>query len=736
MKRILFLTAFSSSFFLHAQQKDTADLSPVEVKAIRVSATAPFAKTNINKAQIERQNLGQDLPYLLNQTPSVVVNSDAGNGIGYTGIHIRGTDATRINVTLNGIPYNDAEDQGTFFVDLPDFASSVNSIQIQRGVGSSTNGAGAFGATINFSTNEIHKKAYAEINNSFGSFNSWKNTIMAGTGLLKNHWTIDFRLSRISSDGYIDRASSNLKSGYFSTAYISEKTTLKFNIFAGKEKTYQAWNGIPEAKLNNDLTELEEHYQNNVGSLYFTPADSINLFTSAPRKYNYFTYPNQTDNYWQNHYQLFFTQKISPTFDFNTAVFFTKGYGYYEEYKVAQSYADYHMPYPVVGADTIFTTDLIRRLWLNNNFYGDIFSLQHQTKTTQLIFGGAVTRYEGEHYGEVIWADKGITGPNRWYDVFAYKNDFNFYTKCQQDITPTLQSFVDLQYRLVKYNLNGFEDNPTLYVKNNYNFFNPKFGLSYHQNNWLAYASFSVANKEPNRDDFEASLQQQPKPEHLKDLEIGVENKNQKRFFSANVYYMNYRDQLALTGKINDVGAYTRTNIPKSYRLGIELQASTIIEKWLKASANLTLSRNKILNFTEYVDDYDNGGQKSFFHSQPDISFSPSVIGAATITFIPVKNVNIDLLSKYVSKQYLDNTNNENRKLNPYFTEDLRAIYSFHKKWLKNVDLIFQIYNLLNEQYESNGYTYSYFYNAKLITENFYFPMAGTNWMFGVNIKL
>lgn len=736
MKRIALFICFGSYLSVHAQEKDSADLAPVEVKAIRVNATAPFAKTNISKAQIEQQNLGQDLPFLLNQTSSVVINSDAGNGVGYTGIHIRGTDATRINITLNGIPYNDAESQGSFFVDLPDFASSVNSIQIQRGVGSSTNGAGAFGATINFSTDEVNKKAYAEVNNSYGSFNTWKNTVKAGTGLMGNHFTTDIRLSRISSDGFIDRAGSKLKSLYFSTAYLSGKTDLRFNILLGKEKTYQAWNGIPQAKLFNDKAALEEHYQNNVGSLYFTAADSINLFNAAPRKYNYFTYPNQTDNYWQNHYQLFFTERFTPKTIFNTALFFSKGYGYYEEYKVDQNYADYKMSYPVNGSDTIFTTDLIRQLWLNNNFYGTVFSLQHQSSSAQLIFGGAATRYEGKHYGEVIWAQNGLTGPTGWYNLAAFKNDVNVYAKWQQDITATLQSFIDVQYRGIKYNLNGFRHNPSLFINKAYNFFNPKFGLSYHQNNWLVYSSYSIANKEPNRDDFEAGLLQQPKPEHLNDIEFGIENKNAKKSFSANFYYMYYKDQLVLTGKINDVGAYTRTNIPKSYRLGIELQGAATIYQWLKLSANVSLSRNKILNFTEYIDDYDNGGQKTNFYSQPDISFSPAVISAGTITVLPVKKLSIDLLSKYVSKQYLDNTNNEARKLNAYFTEDARAIYSFSKKWLKNIDLILQVNNIFNKKYEPNGYTYSYYYNAKLTTENFYFPMAGTNLMFAINIKL
>lgn len=713
MKRIAFLIFIALSLTGFGQEKnDTSELPPVEVRAVTASPTAPFAKTNLGKKEIAGQNLGQDLPFLLNQTPSVVINSDAGNGIGYTGIRIRGTDATRINVTLNGIPYNDAESQGTFFVDLPDFASSVNRIQIQRGVGTSTNGAGAFGATINFSTNEVNKIAYAEVNSSFGSFNTWKNTIKAGSGLLSDHFTIDARLSRISSNGYIDRATSNLKSFYVSSAYLSNKTGLRLNIFSGKEKTYQAWYGVSETDLKENRT--------------------IN-YAGTERSGE--PYDNETDNFKQDHYQLFFTQQFTPPLSLNIAGFFTRGKGYYEQYKADEDYADYGMQYPVIGSDTLFTSDFIRQLWLNNYFYGSVFSLQHQSQKTQLIVGGAVTKYNGSHYGEVTWASKVLMHPTRWYDLDASKKDLNVYGKWQQDLSNAMQLFADVQYRRVKYDLFGFRDHPALLINNTFNFFNPKLGLSYHKNNLLAYTSYSIANKEPNRDDFEAGLNQQPKPENLHDLEIGVEKKNQKILWSANLYYMKYKDQLVLTGKINDVGAYTRTNIAKSYRLGIELQGSIAISKWMKASANLTFSKNKILNFTEYIDDYDNGGQKINHYPENDISFSPSVVGAGTITVTPVERLTIDLLSKYVGQQYLDNTGNDFRKLDPYFTEDIRIMYSFHKKWLKNVDLIFQANNVFNKLYEPNGYTFSYYYNNELTTENYYFPMAGRNFFTGINLK-
>ncbi len=714
MKRTAFFLSFLAVAAMANAQTDTTELQAVEVRATRAGNTAPFTKTNLTKAAIEKQNLGQDLPFLLNQTPSVVINSDAGNGVGYTGIRIRGVDPTRINVTLNGIPFNDAESQGSFFVDLPDFASSVNSIQIQRGVGTSSNGAGAFGATINVSTNEWNKDAYAESNNSYGSFNTWKNTLKAGSGLIDDHFTTDIRLSRINSDGYIDRASSDLKSFYFSTGYINAKSSLRFNIFSGNEKTYQAWNGISEADLKTN------------------------------RRINYAgmekpgtPYENETDNYKQNHYQLFFNHQLSKTLSFNTGLFYIRGKGYYEQYKADEDYADYGLSNRLEGTETITTSDFIRQLWLDNHYYGDVFSIMHQQGNTQLTLGGAITKYLGNHYGDVIWAKNGMDDPkHRWYDLDAEKNDANVYLKWQQNLSPVWQLFTDVQYRRVNYDIDGFRDNPKLAVHNTYNFLNPKAGISYHKNNWLIYGSYSLANKEPNRDDFEAGIHQQPKREQLHDFEAGVERSGKKYNWASTLYYMKYKDQLVLTGKVNDVGSYTRTNIDNSYRLGIELQGGYVFNNWLQLNANLTLSRNKLVDFTEYIDDYDNGGQKANTYKKADISFSPDIVGGATVTIKPAQPLEINLLSKYVGKQYLDNTQNENRKLDPYFTEDVRVAYSLSKNWLKNASLIFQVNNVFDKKYEPNGYTFSYYADNQLATENYYYPMAGTNWMVGLNIKL
>jgi iron complex outermembrane receptor protein len=715
MKRIAFFSfmLFASNAWSQSTDQDTTELSPVEVRATRAGNLAPFAKTNLNNAAIEKQNLGQDLPFLLNQTPSTVVNSDAGNGVGYTGIRIRGTDAARINVTLNGIPYNDAESQGSFFVDLPDFASSLNSIQVQRGVGTSSNGAGAFGGTINLSTNELITNPYGEFNNSYGSFNTWKNTIKVGTGLMGGHFTTDIRLSNITSDGYIDRASSDLKSYYLSSAYISDKTTFRLNIFSGKEKTYQAWYGVSEADLKTNRTTNYAGMEK----------------PGSP-------YDNETDNYKQDHYQFFYNQRFNPNLTFNTGLFYVKGKGYYEQYKGDESYADYGLPNQVKGTETITSSDFIRQLWLDNDYFGDVFSLLYQTGKTQLTFGGAVTKYIGNHYGDLIWAKEGMSEPkHRWYDLNAWKNDASTYAKWQQEVLPNFQVYTDLQFRTVRYRIDGFRDNPDLRINNRYNFFNPKAGISYHNNDVLAYASYSIGKKEPNRDDFEAGVNQLPKPERLHDLEIGLEKKNKLYSLGATFYYMQYKDQLVLTGKVNDVGAYTRTNIDNSYRTGIELQAAALLADWLQLSGNLTLSRNKVLDFTEFVDDYDNGGQKINTYSKTDIAFSPNTIGAATVKLIPIKSLEIDFLSKYVGKQYLDNTSNEARKLDKYFTEDVRVSYTFGHKFFKDISIIAQANNVFNKKYEPNGYTFSYLYNNDLVTENYYYPMAGFNWTFGLNVK-
>ena len=693
-------------------------LQSLEVKALRASDKAPFTKTNLYKDELAKTNLGQDLPILLNQTPSTVVSSDAGNGVGYTHINIRGVDAQRTNVTINGIPYNDAEDQGVYFVDLPDFSSSLNSIQIQRGVGSSSTGTGAFGAGINLQTNEFNEKAHAEINNSYGSFNTLKNTVKVGTGLIDGHFTIDARLSRIKSDGYMDRAGSDLQSFAFSAAYINKTSSLRFNVFSGKEKTYQAWYGVPEDTLPVHRTYNPEGLESN-GSYY----------------------PNQTDNYQQNHYQLFFNHSFNNSLSFNTAVFLTPGKGYYEEYEPGAYYSSYNVPNPIVGTDTITTTDLIRQQWLDNKFYGQILSLQYKKGNDQLIVGGGWTRYEGGHYGNVIWAQNGGFTPNYvWYSNNALKTDENIYAKWEHQLTNHLLFYADLQYKHVMHRMDGFNADPLRHVKEDWNFFNPKLGISYSKNDWQLYASWAVANKEPNRTDFENATNYTPQPETLNDFELGAEKKTSAYNYGATVYYMDYKDQLVLTGQLDDVGNTIRINTPKSYRLGLELQGGLVLTNWVNLTGNFTISSNKIKQFTEHIYSYDDNynivGDSSVAHNNTNISFSPSKIASASINFLPCKHVGISLLSKYVDRQYLDNTQNKSRSVSDYFLEDFRAIYTLKGKLIKETNLILQINNIFNRLYEPNGATYPGVYSGAYTNGNYFFPMAGTNFILGLNVKL
>ncbi len=723
MKRIGMLgcTIISASALMAQQKQEPKDsfylLTPVEVRAVRAGEKNPFSKSNLSKKEIGKLNQGQDIPFILNQTPSVVVNSDAGTGIGYTGLRIRGTDATRINVTLNGIPYNDAESQGTFFVNLTDFSSSVNSIQVQRGVGTSSNGTGAFGATVSLSTNEVNRESYAEINNGFGSFNTWKNTVKAGTGLINDHFTLDARLSRISSDGYVDRASSNLQSFYLSGAYLGNKSSLRFNVFSGKEKTYQAWNGISAEKLRTDRT--------------YNPAG-----TDRPGR----PYDNETDNYRQTHYQLFFDTKINTSWNFNTGVYLTRGLGYYENYKGEEAFDDYGLPDLVIDGNTIKETDLVRQKWLDNYFYGQILSLQYKRDKHELTFGGGWSNYTGDHFGRVIWAKYGFDSEFEYYRADARKSDANAYAKWQYQFSPYWSLFTDLQYRHVQHTMNGFAERPSLVVKRNFDFFNPKAGITYTKNGWQSYFSYAVANKEPNRDDFEAGLSSQPKKESLHDFEAAVEKKTARSAVSATLYYMLYKDQLVLTGQINDVGAATRINVPNSYRAGVELQGSYSFVKWLNIGANLAFSRNKIKSYTQYMDQYDANfdwiGTYSEQHTKTDIAFSPSIVGGATISILPVKNLEIALLSKYVSEQYLDNTQSATKKLPAYYTEDIRAILTLKNKLFREWSIIGQVSNVFNKKYEPNGWTYPYQFDGTVTADNGYFPMAGTNFMMTVNIRL
>lgn len=694
-----------------ALRRSTFTADEVIVSATRANERSAIAYTNVTAAEIRKQNLGQDLPVLLNFQPSLVSTSDAGAGIGYTGFRIRGSDGTRINVTLNGIPYNDAESQGTFWVNMPDFASSVSSIQIQRGVGTSTNGAGAFGATVNIQTNELRKEAYAETNHSAGSFNTLKNNVLLGTGLIGGKFTVDARLSRLKSDGYIDRASSDLKSFYLSGGYFGKKSFVRLNVFSGLEKTYQAWEGVPEALLQTNRT------------------------------FNPYTYDNQTDNYQQDHYQLLTSHQLSGNLTLNVNGHYTKGRGYYEQFREADRLDSYNLPPVVLGGDTITRTDLIRRRWLDNDFYGTVFSLDYDSfKRLKWNVGGGWNRYAGKHFGEIIWARFASTSNirDRYYDNDAVKTDFNVYGKVFYQLAEPLTVFADVQVRTVDYSFLGF-DNELRNVQqtDHLRFLNPKLGFTYQLSETsTAYASLSVAHREPNRNDYtESTPQSRPRPEQLRDLEAGYRYRRGALALTANAYFMDYRDQLIVTGKLNDVGAAIRANVPRSYRAGVELEAGWQLAKTLTMNANATLSRNKIREFVAYYDNYDDGTQRQETFLNTDISFSPSLIYGGQLVWQAAKGLELAWLSKYVGNQYLDNTSNEARKLAPYLTNDLRAIYTFKPRWAKEIGFSLLLNNVLNTLYESNGYTFSYVSEGRLVTENFYYPQAGFNFLTGVTLK-
>ncbi|WP_460634240.1 TonB-dependent receptor [Larkinella harenae] len=699
-----------------ALAKTVVVVDEVVVSATRANQKSAVAYTNVSGRELTKQNLGQDIPLLLNFTPSLVTTSDAGAGVGYTGFRIRGSDATRINITVNGIPYNDAESQGTFWVNMPDIASSVSSIQIQRGVGTSTNGAGAFGASVNVQTNSFEKNPYGEVDVSGGSFNTLKTTVKAGSGLLKSdatpgHFVVDARLSRIVSDGYIDRASSNLKSFYVSGGWYGKKSFVRLNVFSGTERTYQAWDGVPESLLKTNRT------------------------------YNAYTYDNEVDNYQQDHYQLISSHELSRNWRLNASLHYTKGRGYYEQFRANNRLSDYGLPNVVIGDSTISRTDLIRRRWLDNDFYGAVFSLDYNSfgKLTANI-GGGWNQYTGKHFGEVIWARFASTSDirHRYYDNDATKTDFNLYGKAYYQFSSKFNAYVDLQVRTVDYSFLGF-DNQLRNVQQDdkLSFFNPKAGITYTLNDRSSvYASFGVGHREPNRNDYTQSTPaSRPKAERLNDWEAGYKMQTQRLAFSANLYYMKYKNELILTGQINDVGAQNRVNVPNSYRAGVELEAGTVLAKNLRWNVNVTFSQNKVKTFTEFLDNYDTGEQQINQYTNTNIAFAPNTIVGSQLLYTPAKGLEIGLLSKYVGKQYMDNTSNENRKLDAYFVNDLRFIYTIQPKGMNEIAFSLLLNNFLGELYESNGYTYSYLSEGQIVTENFYYPQAGRNFLAGVRIK-
>ncbi len=713
----------------------------VIVHGTRANEKSATTYRNLDKKEIAENNFGQDLPFLLNNTPGVVVSSDAGTGIGYTGIRIRGSDASRINVTVNGIPYNDSESQGSFWVNMPDFASSVENIQIQRGVGTSTNGAGAFGGSINVQTSAPATDAYGEVNNSAGSFGTLKNTIKLGTGLIDNKWSFDGRLSQIKSDGFVDRASSDLKSYFLSGAYKGTKDLLRLNVFASSETTYQAWNGIPEARLKGDRDGMQAYIDRN----YLSEEDAANLLNSGKRTYNSFTYKDQTDNYWQNHYQLLYARQLSDHFSFNGALHYTDGRGYFEEFKTAQKFSSYGLQNVGTGTTALKRTDLIRRRWLDNDFYGVTYNFNYQPQSNlTFTLGGAYNEYKGKHFGEIIWAQYASNGAygDHYYDNLGKKTDFNLFGKVSYSPTENISLFADLQYRRIHYDVLGTDKKINLLdFTDELNFFNPKFGATFLvTDNSNVYASFSLANKEPNRDDYiNANAGLFPKAERLYNTELGYRVKTAKFNAGLNAYGMFYKDQLVVTGKINEVGESIRQNVAKSYRIGLELDASYILNSQFVLHANAAISRNKISDYVDYLYEYDDNGDivntVTTNYKSPDISFSPAAVLFGELVYKPVPGLAFALQNKYVSKQYLDNTQHESRMLKAYFVSNFRTGDDFSAFGIKKVNLGLLVNNVFNKKYESNGYTYGSIYQGVTTMENFYFPQAGTNLLLSLNLK-
>ena len=692
-----FTTLLAQDNTIKTDSTATQNLDEVLVKAVRVKSNAPITHSNFSKKDIEKRNLGQDIPILLNYLPSVVSSSDAGAGIGYTYLRVRGSDATRINVTINGIPYNDAESQGTFWVNLGDFASSVESLQLQRGVGTSTNGSAAFGASLNILTDAISREAGGEISNSFGSFGTQKHTVKFTTGLLDDHFEFAGRLSKIYSDGYVDRAFTNLRSYYLQGNYVDDNTIVKAITFGGKEKTYQSWYGLDQSQLEEDRTQ------------------------------NPYTYDNETDNYWQDHYQLHWNESLNSYWSTNIGLNYTRGKGYFEQFKDDRDAADYNN---LINDGS----DVIVRRWLDNDFYVVNASATYDKNGLEIISGISYSDYTNDHYGEVIWGSDLASGTairDRYYLSVSDKSDFSLFSKATFRMTEKLQAFLDLQGRFVNYKTVGLTSSRTaIDVDAKFNFFNPKFGFTYSlNNNNSIYASFARANKEPNRNDFESNATDLTH-EELNDFELGWRHESERLRLNANVYYMQYNNQLVLTGALDDVGEYLRENVDKSYRLGLELDATLFLSDQFSLNSNLALSRNKIQDLT-----IDRDGSLQNL-GDTNIAFSPDLITTHALEYTPNSKFRAALIGKHVGEQYLSNTDTEASKLDSYFVTDLNFSYVLPLKTVfKSVVFTGMINNLLDLEYEDRGFTYLDTWSGPTASEvQGYYPQATRNFLAGVTI--
>ena len=675
----------------------TQNLDEVLVKAVRVQPNTPITHSNVTRKEIAKRNLGQDIPILLNYLPSVVSSSDAGAGIGYTYLRVRGSDATRVNVTINGIPYNDAESQGTFWVNLGDFASSVESLQLQRGVGTSTNGSGAFGASLNILTDRISKAPFWEVSNSFGSFDTRKNTTKFSTGLMNEHVEISGRVSRIYSDGYVDRAFTDLKSYFLQGNYVDENTIVKAITFGGKEKTYQSWAGLDKNQLEEDRTQ------------------------------NPYTYENEIDNYRQNHFQLHWNETVNSNWATNIGLNYTRGKGYFEQFKDERSAADYNN---LINEGS----DVIVRRWLDNHFYVFNANTAYNKNGLEIISGISYSDYTNDHYGEVISGSDlavGTSAGDRYYLSVSDKHDFSVFSKATFKVNDKLQVFLDLQNRFVNYTTTGLtSERVPIDIDANFSFFNPKLGLTYDLNpNNSLYASYARANKEPNRNDFESNATDVTH-EELNDFELGWRHQSERLRLSTNVYYMQYNNQLVLTGALDNVGEYLRENVDKSYRLGFELDAIVVLSDKFTLNSNFALSKNKVQDLIINRD----GALQNL--GDTNIAFSPNVITTNAIEYAPNSKFRATLIGKYVGEQYMSNTDTEASKLDSYFVTDLNFSYTINfKSVFKSIVIRGMFNNLLDLEYVDRGYTYLDTWSGPTASEiQGYYPQATRNFILGMTM--
>ncbi len=700
----------------------------VIVSATRAHSKVPVAYSDVSRPEIESRDFGQDIPYIISFTPSFVASSDAGTGIGYTSFRIRGSDMNRINITLNGIPLNDPESHGVWWVNMPDLASSLENVQIQRGVGTSTHGAGAFGASINLQTSTMHHDAYGEITSSAGSFNTFRNTVKVGSGLINDRFTFDARLSKITSDGFIERSGSDLKSFFISGGMHNEKSILKVNVFSGQEKTSLAWDGVPSEMLGDN-----RRY------------NSLGRFTNQDGETDY--YDNETDNYQQDHYQLFYSRELSPNLNLNTAFHYTRGYGYFEQYRPNDRFRSYGLGNLEMGDDVIDRSDLVRRRILDNHFYGMTFSVKYSQRKYDITIGGGMNRYDGDHYGHIIWSQFSGHIPKNyeWYSNNGDKNDLNFFGKIDYRLTDRLNLYGDLQYRRIDYSIDGIDSRLRDITGNHdYGFFNPKAGIFFELNDRQnVYLSYAVAHREPNRSNFtDARPGEFPRPERLDNIETGYNFRSENLSLNTNLFYMKYTDQLVLTGDINDVGKDIMTNVPDSYRTGIELSAGIKFTPEVELGFNLALSENRIKDYTEFVDNWDYWDDPENEPLQivrqlgsTELSFSPPLIAGSEITWSPVENMSFNFASKYVDRQFIDNSASRDRMLDPYFFSDLRFNYIIKSPWFGDLGINFLIGNIFNAKFETNAWIYRYIYQGKEQYMDGFFPQAGRHFFSGVSIR-